>query len=226
MKLKLKDTVLLFAFLLAAAAGRSQPQGAECQYKKGVKDYLDRIGCPGDYNYLKGKSLTEKFGQVASVKIVYNMSSGRVYFINSSLYPFHYDFCSSVLNIPDELSLFNIKNYQTNPAREFILVNLNYYSWLGLYGIELMPEDDIGAMEISSLFQQISTRVYFGNKVRVLAMSAEMEKRLATIPSIPLIRSAEVYQGRQFVPIIKVTFIQPVILQVALILTQGLLFMV
>lgn len=203
MKLKLKDTVLFFAFLLAAAAGRSQPQGAECQYKKGVKDYLDRIGCPGDYNYLKGKSLTEKFGQVASVKIVYNMSSGRVYFINSSLYPFHYDFCSGVLNETDELGVFNLKNYKTNPSREYLLVNLNYYSWLDLYGLELMPEDITEAKELNSLYKKIAGLVYFGNKVRVLAMSPEMEKRFAALPSMPIISSDEVYKGRQFISLNK-----------------------
>ena len=203
MEIRLKLPVLFFVFLLFIENGHAQTPAAGCQYKKGVKEYLPRIDCPTDFNYLKGKSLTEKFGQVASVKIVYSIRNDQLYFINSSLYPFHYDFCSSVLNIPDELSLFNIKNYQTNPAREFILVNLNFYSWLGLYGIELMPEDDIGAKELSSLFQKISGRVYFGNKVRVLAMSPEMEKRFSAIPSMPMIRSTEVYQGRQFVSLNK-----------------------
>jgi hypothetical protein len=84
-----------------------------------------------------------------------------------------------------------------------MLVNLNYYSWLGLYGMELMPEDDAGAKDIYSLYQKIAALVYFGNKVRVLAMSPEMEKRLAAIPNIPVIRSSEVYQGREFVSLNK-----------------------
>ncbi|MBL7730006.1 MAG: hypothetical protein JNM88_02420, partial [Chitinophagaceae bacterium] len=63
MKIRLKNILLFIALLLAMVTVNAQPQPAECQYKKGVRDYLDRIGCPGDYNYLKGKSLTEKFGQ-------------------------------------------------------------------------------------------------------------------------------------------------------------------
>jgi len=203
MEFKLKRQVILFLFLCVMVMSHSQTPSAECQYKKGVKDFLPRIDCPGDYNYLKGKSLTEKFGQVASVKIVYSIRDAKVYFINSTLYPFHYDFCSTVLNNPDELSFFNIKNYSSNPARDYMLVNLNYYSWLGLYGMELMPEDDAGAKDIYSLYQKIAALVYFGNKVRVLAMSPEMEKRLAAIPNIPVIRSSEVYQGREFVSLNK-----------------------
>lgn len=202
MLVRLKLLVSFFAFIYSAGSLLSQP-AAECQYKKGVRDFLPRMDCPGDYNYLKGKSLTEKFGQVASVKIVYSIRDAKVYFINSTLYPFHYDFCSTVLNNHDELSLFNIKNYSSNPAREYILVNLNYYSWLGIYGLEIMPEDDAGGKELFSLYQKISSLVYFGNKVRVLAMSPEMEKRLAAVPNLPVILSSEVYRGRDFVSLNK-----------------------
>lgn len=203
MLVRLNLPAFCFALLLFTGTGYAQPQTTDCQYKKGVKDFLTRINCAKDYNYLQGKSLTDKFGPVASVKIVYSIRKEMVYFINSSLYPFHYDFCSNVLNIPDELSLFNIKNYSNNPSREYMLVNLNYYSWLGLYGLELMPEDDIGGKELSNLYKKISALVYFGNKIRVLAMSPGMEKRFAAIPGMPLIRSSEVYQGRQYVSLYK-----------------------
>ena len=197
-----KVTALLLAGLLAAVMGFAQAQ-ADCQYKQGVKDYLERIGCPADYQYLKGKSLTEKFGQVSSVKIVYDIRADKLYFMHSTRYPFHYDFCTAVLHNPDELSLFNMKNYRTNPAREYMLVNLNYYSWLGLYGLELMPEDDTDARELGKLFKKITERVSFSQQLRVLAMSPEMEKRLAALPSLPLIRSSEVYRGRQFISLNK-----------------------
>lgn len=182
---------------------QAQPAPTECQYRQGVRDYLSGIGCPGDYQYLKGKSLTEKFGQVASVKIVYSIRTGQLYFINSSRYPFHYEFCSAVLNESDELGQFNIKNYRSNPSREYMLVNLNYYSWLDLYGLELMPEDDTEAAEISNLFKKVIAKVFFSSKVRLLAMSPEMEKRLAVVPALPMIRSSEVYQGRQFISLNK-----------------------
>lgn len=203
MEYRLKTVVFFFALQLLSVTGQSQIVTTDCQYKKGVRDYLPRIDCPGDYNYLKGKSLTEKFGQVASVKIVYSIRDDKIYFINSSLYPFHHDFCSTVLNETDELSQFNIRNYRSNPAREYMLVNLNYYSWLGLYGLELMPEDDTGAKEFHSVFKKISSLVYFGDKVRALAMSPEMEHRFSSIPALPVIRSDDVYKGRQFVSLNK-----------------------
>jgi pyruvate,water dikinase len=203
MESRFKKLVFFYAFVLLTGTAKSQLPGFDCQYKNGVKDFLSRIDCPTDYSYLKGRSLTEKFGQVASVKIVYSIRTEKVYFTNSSLYPFHYNFCSEVLNNPDELSLFNMKNYRSHPSRDYMLVNLNYYSWLDLYGLELMPEDDTDVKELNNLFKKVSALVYFGKKVRVLAMSPEMEKRFASIPSMPIIRSDDVYKGRQFVSLNK-----------------------
>jgi hypothetical protein len=201
----MKKSIFFFILLAVLVRCKGQPTLSDrlCIYKGGTREYLDKIGCENDYNYLKGKSLTEKFGQVASVKIVYQLKEGKVYFTNSSLYPFHYNFCSEVLNNPDELGLFNIKNYSSNPQREYILANLNYYSWLNVYGLELMPEDDTKAEELNKLYKKVAALASFASKIKVLAFSPEMEKRLAVIPSMPKITSNEVYKGRHFIALQK-----------------------
>ncbi len=201
----MKKYIFNFLLLAVLVSCKGQPARTDntCIYKGGKKDYLDKIGCEKDYDYLKGKSLTEKFGQVASVKIVYQIKDGKVYFTNSSLYPFHYDFCSEVLKNPDELSLFNIKNYTSNPQRDYILGNLNYYSWLDTYGLELMSEDDTRAEELNKLYKKVVALTSFGSKISVLAFSPDMEKRLAAVPSMPVITSNEVYKGRQFIALQK-----------------------
>jgi pyruvate, water dikinase len=191
--------LLAISFLLLLITGcKAQPDNAGCEYKKGAKDYLSKIGCEKDFNHIKGKPLTEKFGQVASIKIVYEIVTGKVYFTNASLYPFHYEFCGKVLNNNDDLNFFNSKNYKTNALREYILANLNYYSWLNVYALELMPEDDTNAEEIYSLYKKIAALTYFPEKIKVLATSPDMEARLAAISSLPVIASDEIYKGRQF----------------------------
>ncbi|MEN9549739.1 MAG: hypothetical protein RIR12_2330 [Bacteroidota bacterium] len=197
MKHNILVSIMLFVFVNSYAQPKEPTQ--KCAYKGGIKAYLNKIGCENDFNYLKGKSLTEKFGQVASLKLVYDIKEGKLYFTNSSRYPFHYNFCTQVLNNTDELSLFNIKNYSSNPLREYILANLNYYAWLDVYGLELMPEDDTKAPELYRLYKKVASLTSFANKIKVLAFSPSMEKKLATISSIPTITSTEVYKGRQFI---------------------------
>jgi hypothetical protein len=45
MEFKLKRQGFLFLFLCVMAMSHSQTPAAECQYKKGVKDFLPRIDC-------------------------------------------------------------------------------------------------------------------------------------------------------------------------------------
>ena len=61
MKPGLKLSVLFIAVLFSTVSVHAQPPVTDCEYKKGVRDYLPRIGCAADFSYLKGKSLTEKF---------------------------------------------------------------------------------------------------------------------------------------------------------------------
>lgn len=174
-----------------------------CEYKSGNKDYLDRIGCPGDFNYLKGKPLSEKFGYAESLKIIYSIREEKVYFSNSGSYPFHYDFCVNILGDNDELSLFNNRNYKSGPKREYFLFNLNYYPSSGIYALELMPEDDSKTEEISAVYKKICSLVYFNSRIRLLATSPAMEKKLAADPLLPVITSDEIYKGRKFVSLNK-----------------------
>jgi hypothetical protein len=195
--------ILTCIFLLLVSAKCNAQPSPDCVYKGGKASYLTRIGCPSDFNYIKGKPLTEKFGYAESVKIVYSIKDDKVYFTNSALYPFHFEFCVNILGTNEDLSLFNNKNYKSNPDREYILSNLNYYSTANVYALELMAEDDTKAEEIYNLYKKITALVYFPGKIKLLTTSPEMEKKLAAIPSMPAISSDEIYKGRRFVSLNK-----------------------
>ena len=198
-KLLIMKSTLLYSFIfLLLASCKAQPPKA-CEYKGADVDYISRIGCPADFNYIKGRPLTEKFGRAESIKIVYSIREKKIYFTNSSRFPFHYEFCINALGNTDDLRLFNSKNYKTNPRREYILSNLNYYSSLDVYALELMSEDDTRAEDINDLYKKIAALTYFPDKMKVLITSPEMEKKLAAIPSLPLIASDDIYKGRQYV---------------------------
>jgi hypothetical protein len=200
---KFMKNLLLYLFAFGLLTGcKAQPQTG-CEYKGGGADYISRIGCMADFNYIKGRPLTEKFGHAQSIKIVYSLSSKKIYFTNSSRFPFHYEFCTLALGNKEELSLFNSRNYKTNPEREYILCNLNYYSHLDVYALELMPEDDTEAGILYDLYKKISALTYFPSKIKLLVSSPDMEKKFAAILSLPLILSDDIYKGRQFVSLNK-----------------------
>ncbi len=181
---------------------KAQPQPG-CEYKGGGANYVSRIGCLADFNYIKGRPLTEKFGRAESIKIVYHIGDKKVYFTNAERFPFHYEFCTKVLSEEDDLSQFNNKNYKVDLNREYILSNLNYYSHLDVYALELMPEDDTKAEDIYDLYKKIASLTYFSDKIKLLVSSPEMEKKYAVIPSLPIVLSDDIYKGRQYVSLNK-----------------------
>ncbi|MEO7983977.1 MAG: PEP/pyruvate-binding domain-containing protein [Bacteroidota bacterium] len=188
-------------FCLLAGCKAQPPPG--CEYKGGTADYISRIGCVADFNYIKGRPLTEKFGHAESVKIVYRIADKQLFFTNSSRFPFHYEFCTTVLGEEDDLRIFNNKNYKINRGREYILSNLNYYAHLDVYALELMPEDDSKAADIYELYKKIAALTYFHDKIKLLVSSPEMEKKFADIPEFPLVLSDDIYKGRQYVSLNK-----------------------
>jgi hypothetical protein len=195
--------LLLYFFAFCLISGCKAQPPKDCEYKGAGADYISRIGCIADFNYIKGRPLTEKFGHAESIKIVYSIESKKIYFANSSRFPFHYEFCTAVLGDKDDLRLFNSKNYKTNPDRAYILCNVNYYSHLDVYALELMPEDDTEAGVLYDLFKKISALTYFSSRIKLLVSTPEMEKKFAAIPSLPLIQSDDIYKGRQFVSLNK-----------------------
>jgi pyruvate, water dikinase len=195
--------LLVYTFIFCLLTGCKAQPDPGCEYKGGGADYLSKIGCVGDFDYIKGRPLTEKFGYAQSIKIVYHIRDKKIYFTNSSRFPFHYEFCTAVLGEDDDLSAFNNKNYKVNARREYILSNLNYYSHLNVYALELMAEDDTKAEDINDLYKQIAALVYFPSHIKVLVTSPEMGAKLATVPSLPVVLSDDIYKGRQFVSLNK-----------------------
>ena len=195
--------ILLYSFVFFLLPGCKAQTKPGCEYKGGDADYISKIGCVGDFNYIKGKPLTEKFGHAESIKIIYRISDKKILFTNASRFPFHYEFCINVLGEEDDLETFNNKNYKVRPGREYILCNLNYYSNLDLYALELMPEDDTKAEVIYDLYKKIAALTYFSDKIKMLVSSPEMEIKFGTITSFPLVKADDIYKGRQYVSLNK-----------------------
>ncbi len=197
----MKSRLLYIAFFYFLLGCKAQP-GPDCEYKGKPVDFILRVGCPDDFNYIKGKPLTEKFGRAESIKIVYSIKDKKVYFINSTRFPFHFDFCVNVLRENDDLEYFNKYNYNENSKREFVLSNLNYYSSVDVYALEFMAEDDISGAHVAELYKLITERTWFNDKIKVLVSSPEMQQRWSN-QSLPFIDADEIYKGRNYVSLNK-----------------------
>jgi pyruvate, water dikinase len=199
-----KNTTLLlrFAFfsailftLFSAESCTAQPP----KRKKTVPDFVFNIKEEQVFKDIQGEPLTEKYGNVTSVKIIMPRKNGKVYFCNSKKYRFHYEFCLQKFAGYSDLAAFNAKEYSDDNDRHFLLANLNYYQSQNIYALEFFSDDEARPEWIAQLYDSISAHVYFKDRLRLLINSSTIERKITQLSStIRTISVDELYAGQTY----------------------------
>ena len=132
--------------------GPAAPAGAQT-HALAIKNFAQ-------FRSLQGAPLTDKFNDVLSVKVVYDLHDEILYFINSSRYRYHYDFAEKVLQNEQPLELFNTLNYGNTLKRQYLLANVNYYQQSHIYALEFSSEDQVTPQQIIGLYNQVCAKSY------------------------------------------------------------------
>lgn len=85
--------------------------------------------------------LSRQYAQVDAVKLVYDLKTSMLYYINNRKSSFHYDFCTKYLAYEGDLSEFNSVEYGHKGSRRFLLANLNYYHASDVYSLVAHPQN-------------------------------------------------------------------------------------
>ena len=151
-----------------------------------------------------GPPLVEKYGQVQSVKVVFDLYTKKIYYLNHGEYRYHHTFCMEVLNFSDDHYTFNKRNYADDDYRDYLLGNLNYFESLDQYVLEISPVDLMKSVYIQQLYEAVSNSffkkdklLFFINSARLLDQSPELKKQ------IPLIFPQAIYKNQTYQAISK-----------------------
>ena len=117
---------------------------------------------------LSSTPLYQKYGQVASVKIVYDNDRNKLHFISSARYDYHYEYCMSELGYSRDLEAFNKESYSDDNDRRFLIANINYYKALDQYALELGPSDRMNLKYLELLFDKVKNDVFFGDQLVIM----------------------------------------------------------
>lgn len=163
--------------------------------------YLSELQNANDFNILKGKPLTTAYSQIDAIKMVYDLQNKKLYFINASLYAYHYEFCYEYLTYKKSLEEFNLYEYSNDARRVYLLANLNYYKSIDKYGIEFFSDDKINDTQIAILYNAVCNAVYFKDKVYVVANGFAMSQT-DKIPTNKILKVNEIYDGQIYQPMV------------------------
>lgn len=192
----MKQSLFLLFSLLFSLFSFSQ-----CAYKGGKPDFLNQVLCKSDYKILQGKPLSNKHGDVSSVKLVYHLQSDKLYFLQSVKYKLHYEFCTNYLHAYENLQMFNYVEYSDFKSRKFVLANVNHYEGSDIYTLEFFADDKVTADLILKTYNKIKENAYFGNNLSILINSPKMAEKIAQFPSsIKRISAGELYESQVYQP--------------------------
>lgn len=173
-----------------------------CEYKGGNPDFLPKLSCVKDFTVLQGNPLAQKFGAVSSIKVVYEIKSHKLYFINSNKYRLHFDFVSKVLHGYQDLGNFNFFEYSDKAPRKYVLCNINHYENSDYYTLEFFADDKVKPNLVEETFKAIQANTFFGNKLKLLLNSAEMTQKSAKIaPDISRLSIDSIYRNQTYQPL-------------------------
>ncbi len=162
-------------------------------------NYVLSLSSFNEFRKYQGAPLSDKFNDVLSVKLVYDLNDNTLYFVNSGLYRYHYDFCTRVLGDIEPLELYNTANYGNTIRRQYYLANLNYYSQCGRYGLEFSSEDRISSQEIGVLFKALLQKTYLGDSLKLL-ISSDYLVRLDNDGKLtmPRVYTTDIYKNQKY----------------------------
>lgn len=147
------------------------------------------------YKAFRGKPLSDKFSNIESVKIVYDLKKQKMYYFDSSLIPLHYDFVTGYLSYSQDVDVFNNDNYSdTEKNRTFLLGNLNHIKGTDKWIFELAASDHMPVVLIERFYNLILQSTFIGSNLKFYLNNPEkMEWFQQNKFKIPCVKSDYIF---------------------------------
>jgi pyruvate,water dikinase len=147
------------------------------------------------YRAFKGKPLSDKFSNIESVKIVYDLRTKKMYYFNSSLISHHYDFVIDYLGYDKEVEIFNKDNYSdTEKNRDYLLGNLNHIKGTEKWIFELAASDRMPIPLIENFYNLVLKSSFIGPDLKFYLNNPEkMEWFQQNKFNIPCVKSDYIF---------------------------------
>lgn len=156
-------------------------------------NYLNSLSCAGDFSVLSSTD-TKQGHIISSMKVTYDFLKKSFYFINTSEFETHFDFCKSELNYAGSHEDYNETQYKVSKERKYFNFILSYFKDLDIYTFEFFRNDAISYPSIREVYQNIKPYIFFDDKLKFLPTTYNFSAALLD-PSVPFIESDKLYDN-------------------------------
>jgi pyruvate,water dikinase len=158
--------------------------------------YLSLISTEQEYALLKGNPNTSKFGEVDAIKVLFDLNTDSVYFINSNLYDYHVSFCMDYLSYPHNSWKFNYDNYTTIDHRDYLMGTINRFYNKNLYTLEFSVADNIKSDQIKKFHKRIINHFRLSSEIKLFINTNRMQSISNSLNGIKTINVDDIYKGQ------------------------------
>ncbi len=143
--------------------------------------------------------LSAKYGNVSSLKVVYDNDTKKIYFLNSRFYKYHYEFCQQILLDESTLYDFNESNYSSDSNKRYLLANINYYASQSKFALEFAPSDNSTVQQIEKLLKLIENHSFIKDQLNLLLSNKRLEDlKESFAKNISIILPSEIYKNLNY----------------------------
>ena len=170
--------------------------------KKAAVQYMMEIKNEQQFKMLEGAPLSLKYGGITTVKVLYDIRKNTVYFINSRIFQYHYDFARYELGYDRDLYYFNEENYHPNNKREYVFGAINHYKGSDMYTYEFASSEKMSREAIRS-FEAVKKKIFVGGHLHFFPATAEQMEDIRKIDSsVSIISADKIYENIVYQPIV------------------------
>lgn len=187
---RMRISICFFVLFLISCTGNTQNHVPQLRTQK---QFIEWSSAP----------LYQKYGQVSSVKVVYDNKLDKLHFISAKEFDFHYEYCIDNLGFSGDLSDFNDVSYSGEKSRRFLLANINYYKALDKFTFELGPSDRMNIKHLELFFKKVKEDVFFADRFYLMLNTSHVNSIVKSTTNLPTITPEEIYDGQVYQPISK-----------------------
>ena len=159
--------------------------------------FRQQISDINTFNSLKGKALNNKFSNTEAIKVVYDVKSKEIYFLDAKKFKFHHEFCSKKLGYSNGLQYFNNECYNDNKKyRKYLLGNIIHIVDSDIWALELAASDQMAPNFIHKLFNVVRQSTFFSNELKFYLNSQRlMNLKKNELGGIPTVNANYLFQN-------------------------------
>jgi hypothetical protein len=134
------------------------------------------------------------YGDVREIKVIHNLISDEIYYINIKEHRSHYTFAKNHLGYELGPNDFLYTQFSNNPSRFLNNISILYHKNIDKYVLEFSSIDQADCEGVKRTFDKVLATSYFGNKLVFYSNNLNWDD----CANISKISSEELYLGQQY----------------------------